>query len=434
MHDKSNLGPRFWRMWSAIGVSSLGDGMVFVALPLLALRFTHDPLSIAGVMVAGSIPAAIGGLPAGTLSDRMNRRRLIVSIEVIRFLILLAFGLAVLGRADGLPLIYLTAFGLGAMNVAFDVVAGSSLPSLVPLRDLVKANSHLLNVEMTGENIIGQGLGGIALSVSRSLPFLADAATFVASALLLNRAIPDSRPEPTDESAMQALKSGLAWYFRHPVLRTLTGLVASLAFCQSMVFGILVPYAHDQLHLSSTGYGVMLALSSFGTLVGGFSAQRLHKALGAGGTILLAGAIAASAYLLLAAVTSAVLATLVLAAETMAVIFGNVAAQSLRQILVPPSMQGRAASAYRTAILSCLPLGALAGGVVAAAAGIRPALLCAGGVQVVFLLATGPRLYRRIRQLRPSEEEPAPMVLELDDHVAKMPGSEITPAKVTSER
>jgi predicted MFS family arabinose efflux permease len=395
-------------------VSSIGDGMVVVALPLLALKFTHSPLLIAGVMVTGSAPAAIGGLPAGTLADRTNRRRLIVLIEFFRFLVLIAFGLAVLVHADGLVAIYLTAFALGAMNVAFDVVAGASLPAMVPSSQLVPANSHLINAEMTGQDIVGQGLGGLALSLARALPFIADAFSFVVSAILLNRAIPDSVPESSGESAVNALRSGLSWYFRHPVLRTLTGLLASLAFCQSMVFGVLVPFAHSRLHMSNTGYGFMLAVAGVGTVIGGYGASKLHKKLGNGGLLLLAGFLAAAVYPVLATVTSAITATLLLAIETMSVVGGNVAARSLRQSLVPDVMQGRAASAYSTVILSCIPLGALVGGVVAATGGTRTTLFTAGVIQVIFLLATGPRLYRRTRELSPKAEEPAPVVLELD--------------------
>lgn len=387
-------------MWTAIAASSLGDGIFSVALPLLALKFTRNPLEISAVVIVGQVPVVLAALPVGTLADRLNRRRLIVGIEVARFLALGVFGAFVLlGRAN-LLLIYLAAFLLGGLNIAFDVVGSACVPSMVRSNDLVRANAHLLNAEMTAENLIGQALGGLAMAVSRSVPFLGNAATMAASALLLNGAVPDNDPAPTGSSAWKDLTEGLRWFRDNPLLRLLTAVIASLAFCQGIVLGLLALYAREVLHLASTGFGLLLAVASIGTVVGGMLAKRIHDRLGSGGTILLAGSVFGAAYPVLAVTHSVLAAAAALFAQEAAVIVGNTASRSLRQQVVPPNMQGRAASANTVVILSCFPLGGLVGGTVAGAIGIQTAFMTAAVLQVAFLAATGPRLLTRIRAVR----------------------------------
>jgi predicted MFS family arabinose efflux permease len=413
---KIRLGRRFWRLWTALAVSSVGDGMFAVALPLLALQYTRNPLAVSAVMVSQLMPALLLGLPIGTLADRVNRRSLIVAVEIVRFAALAVFGTTLLlGRGD-LQLVYATAFLLGLLDLTFDVVCGASLPSIVKERDLVKANARLMNAELTSENLLGQALGGAALAISRSLPFLADAVSFIFSAILVNAAIPDTKPDTTRSTAWQDLREGLRWFIGHGSLRLLTAVVASFAFCQAVVFGVLALYAREQLHLSSGGYGLLLALSSAGLVIGAGIAPGVHDRMGSGKTILIAGVVAAASYPALAVTKSAAVATVALLAETAMVIMGNVAARSLRQRLVPPAMQGRATSAYMTIIRGSLPIGALAGGLIASAEGTRGAFLFAGALQFGFLVVVAPTLLRL-----GTREKPQPRRIDLCDAVQETP-------------
>lgn len=399
MRQGTGLGNRFWRMFSAVGISSVGDGMFQVALPLLALQYTRSAIAISCVMVAGRAPALLMGLPVGTLADRLNRRPLIVTIEIVRFLALGAFGVSIVFHDGSLTTIYLTAFVMGGLNVAFDVVSGASLPSIVSSHQLVRANAHLLNAEATSENLVGQALGGAALAAGRSIPFLADAATFVASAGLLRGALPDNEKSRSASSAWQDLLEGLRWFIRHPVLRLMTAIVASFALCQSIVFSVLALYGKQELHLSSADYGLVLALSSSGLLLGGAIAPRLHDRLGTGGTLITAGLLTAAAYPVLAATHSAFVATGALLVETAMVIVGQTASRSLRQLLTPESMQGRSASAFGCTIAACPLIGALMGGLLVNSEGLRGAFLTAGLLQIAVVAALGHRLLIHIRNL-----------------------------------
>ncbi|MGH9057365.1 MAG: MFS transporter [Acidimicrobiales bacterium] len=408
-HFPPGLGRRFWRLWAATGVSSLGDGVVLVAFPLLALAFTHDPLLIAGVVVAGRLPALLVALPAGALADRVNRRRLMMGIEAARFAALAAFGALVVAGADGLWAIYATVFVLGTFDYAFVFAAAAALPTIVAPDQLLRANANLIGVEVTTEELAGQALGGFALAASIALPFVADAGSFVASAALLRTAIPDNAPSGRETTLLADVREGMVWFFRSPLLRLLAGLVSSMAFCQALVVGILVLYGTEDLHLSRAGYGVMLGAAAVGNVVGMLAATQLHKRLGSGWSIGLAGLAAAVSYPVLAATRSPVAAAAALALEAVGVMVGNVAARSLRQSMVPQEMQGRAAAAYQMVILGSLPLGAVVGGVLAGHFGIRTTLLVAGCLQFAILAATAPRLVRLVRRTGTGHGASAPL-------------------------
>ena len=398
MHYPPRLDRRFWRLWTAAGTSSLGDGMVLVGFPLLALQYTHSAVLIAGVAMAGAAPALLVALPAGTLADRVNRRRLMVGIELFRFALLAGFGVTVLAGRASLPLIYATVFLLRGMGVVFDITAGAALPSITRPKLLVKANANLVTAQMVGQEIAGQALGGIIFAALSAVPFVADAATFAASAGLLNRAIPDNAPTKRETSFLADLREGVRWFIQLPLLRMLTGLIASLAFCQALVVGVLVIYATGTLHMSHSGYGILLGVSALGTLVAASAANQLHARFGSGWCIVGAGLAASAAYPILAATRSPVAAGGALALEAAGVVVGNIAARSLRQAVVPADLQGRIASTYQMTILTAIPLGSLVGGILAGQIGIRETFLIAGLLQFAVLIATAPRLISRVRR------------------------------------
>jgi MFS family permease len=173
-----------------------------------------------------------------------------------------------------------------------------------------------------------------------------------------------------------------------------------------MVLGVLVLYMTVNLHVSKAGYGLVLGLAAIGNIIGAVAADRLHIRLGGAKSILAAGVVAAAAYPLLAATSSEVVATAALGLESAAVFVGLVAAQSLRQALVPEEFQGRAGSAYMTLILASSPLGGTAGGLLAAGFGVRTTFVIAGCLQLAVMVVAGPRLVRLIQRDLPTPPGP----------------------------
>lgn len=425
------LGARYWRLWGGVVTSSLGTGILIVAFPLLALQFTHNPLAISGVLVAAQAPALITALPFGTLADRLNRRRLIIAIQLFRFAVLGAFGVAIIAHRDSLLLIYLTTFLLGGMTVAFDVVANAALPSIVDQENLVRANAHLLNAELTSENLLGQALGGAALAVTQSLPFLAEAGSLIVSAALLDKAVPNRSPEPSESAAWQDLRDGLRWFLGHSFFRLQVAIMGCLAFGQGMVLGLLALYARYNLHLSNAGYGLLLALATAGTVLGGIWIARVDDRVDSSVTMVLAAIVMAAGYPILAVTHSAIVACGALIAEEAGVIIASTASRSLRQRLAAPEMQGRAASANTMVLMSSLPLGALAGGLIGRATSVSTTFLCTAALELAFLAFAGPRLIRqRHMAFRNGDAGPLPLV-ELKADAGPLPMVDISDRGVT---
>ena len=398
MHYPPRLNRRFWRIWAAAGTSSLGDGMVFVGFPLLALTYTKSPIQIAGVAVAGAVAAPLVALPAGTFADRLNRRRLLVTRELSRFALLAAFGIAILRHEANLPMLYAVVFLLRGLSVAFDIAARAVLPSIVEPKLLVKANANLVTAQKVAEDIAGQAVGGVLFAAASSLPFIADALSFAGSAGILNRALPDTRPEPSPHSFATDLQDGLRWFGRLRLLRILTGLIASFAFCQALVFGVFVIYATQYLHMTRTGYGLLLGISAIGTAIAASAANQIYARLGSGWSIVVAGLAASAAYPIMAFTHSPVAAGGALTLETAGIVVGSVSGRSLRQSIVPPELQGRIESAYQMALLSAVPVGSLAGGLMVGHIGIRATYVVAGALQTALIALVAPRLLASLRR------------------------------------
>jgi len=431
------LGRGYWGLWAATGVSSLGDGMVILALPLLAASITRDGLALAGVLVAARLPWLLVSLPLGALADRQDRRRMAVTVEVARMTVLLAFGVALAAGLRSLGLVYLVAFGLGALECAFFGATSSAVPDLVPVDGLSRANGHLYAVRNAGEDFLGMVLGGLAFAALAALPFVLDGVSFAASAVLLlivlpraasRRAAPRRAAPPRAASrhrtvgdliasrtrkdsaraadAQSAAPSrptlrsdvvtGVGYLVGEPALRLLTAVIGGLAFMQAMVTGLMVAYGLGPLHLTHSSYGLVMAVAAVGTVGGGLLAGRIDARLGRAPALVLAALTAGVAYLVLAAAQSATAAVPAIMLEAFGATVGNVISLSMRQRRVPTNLLARTNSAFRMVVYGAVPVGALAGGLIAHAWSVRIAILTAGILQLLVVAATARPILRRL--------------------------------------
>ncbi|MDQ6696675.1 MAG: MFS transporter [Actinomycetota bacterium] len=383
---------------AATGTSSLGDGLVSVAFPLLAVTLTRDPLLIAGVAIAGRLPWLLISLPAGALADRMDRRRLVAVVETTRAIVLLGLGVTIAFGQATLVMLYGAAFVVGALETAFAAATRAIIPSLVRDAQVPRANGYLLAAETTAEQFAGPGVGGLLFAWAPAVPFLADAASFAGSAALLTRALPGSaiQSDSSSTTLMEDVRASLRWLRGQPALRVLALIVSTFAFCQAMVLSVLVLYGLRVLGLSKTGYGLFLSVAAIGDVLGSILAHRIHASIGAARTVAAAGIAAACGYLMLASTTTIAIGALGCTLEAFAVALGNVATLSLRHKLIPTELFGRVNNAFRTCVFGVVVVGALAGGVLTTRIGIRSTFLLAGGVQLLLTALLTQRLAAEI--------------------------------------
>ena len=392
----TTTSPRLRRLVAGIAASSAGDGLLVVALPLLAVRLTTQPLLIAGIAVAGGLPWLLVGLPSGALADRVERSTLVLAVDLARAAAIGALALAVLLGRSSIAELYVAAFLIGAGETAVVAATKAAIPELAAPSELIRVNGRVNAVETAGVEFAGPALGGLVFSIRSWLPLAGDALSYAASALLLRSAMAGAgaRRDPRRTSVAADMRAGLAWFGSSGALRVLATIVASFAFCQAAVLAVLVIYATRILHLHGAAYGVMLSVAALGDVAASLLAGRVHRRLGPFVTILLAGALAGGAYVLLGSTARPYVAVAALALEAAGSSLGNVTTLTLRQRIIPLELFGVVSNAFRMCVLGMVPLGALAGGLLTGSLGTRPTFVIAGILQlaVLALMATPLRL------------------------------------------
>jgi MFS family permease len=164
--EPGRLGRPFWQLWSASALSNLADGLVKIALPLVAVTLTDSPGLVAGVTLAVTLPWLLFALPVGALADRVDRRIAMVMADVVRAAAMAVLAVPlVLGlesSAAALWVLYAVALLLGTAETVYDTCAQSILPQVVARDRLPRANGRLIAVELTANEFVGPPAGGSA--------------------------------------------------------------------------------------------------------------------------------------------------------------------------------------------------------------------------------------------------------------------------------
>ena len=387
----AGLGRSYWKLWFASAGSNLADGMFWTAMPLLAFSITDSPVLIAGVAVASRLPWLLFPLIAGALADRLDRRRTMIVVDVIRAVILGVVTASVVTGTASIPLIYVLVFALGTAETFFDTAAQSIMPSLVERDLLSRANGRLYAAELTMNQFVGPPLGGLLAAFAIEAAFGVGAAAYLLAAFLVFAIAGSFRPvrEGPSRRIHEDIAEGLRYLFGHPVLRVLAGMVGVMNFVSNATFAILVLYAvtPGPLGLDEPGFGLLLTGFALGSIIGSVATERMERALGRAN--LLATTVAVNAVMtIVPAFTSSALvvgASFVFSGVT--IVAWNVVTVSLRQRIVPDHLLGRVNATYRLLAWGTMPLGAVFGGLVAEMFGIRAVFLVGGVITALLLFA-----------------------------------------------
>jgi len=399
------MDSRFTRLWSASTISNLGDGIVFAAFPLIVASLTRDPIAVAVLAFSLRLPWLLFALPAGVIVDRNDRRRLMVAADLVRAA---ALGLLALALAAGNPplfVLYLVGFLVGMAETIFDSAAEAFLPRIVDTPQLSKANGRLVSARWVANSFIGPPLGALLFVAATALPVAADALTFLVAALLVVT-IGGSFTADVAAAAgtMRAdIGEGIRWLWNHRLLRTTALMAGGYNLVVSGMVAILVLFAQDEIGLSDVGYGLVLAALGVGGLIGGLAARRIEARTGTANTLILTVMMAATAATTMGFTSHTLVLGGSIFAFGVATTLWNVVAISLRQELTPDPMRGRAAAAGKMIAYGAEPIGALLGGVVAAALGLRGPILVAGASLALMALAALPIVNERAIALARAE-------------------------------
>jgi MFS family permease len=381
------LGGNFARLWTAGTVSNLGDGVVLAAMPLLAASISRSPTVVALVTAAGALPWLVFSLVGGAIADRTDRRRTMSMVDGMRFVAMAALGVALLFDVESIALLVIVSFALGMAETVFDNASQAILPSVVAVDRLEAANGRLEGAQIVTNQFVGPPLGALLFGLTASAPFFLDAGTFAFAALLVLTLRGSFRPErEIDGTTIRSdIAEGVRWLWHHRVLRTLAIALGIINFVGVAAMTVLVLYSQDILHLSDFQFGLLFAVEAAGALLGTLVAARISARLGSGTSVALMIAISAASFLVPVVWAQPVAVAASLALGAFGGLVWNVITVSLRQSLVPDALLGRVNSAYRLIGWGTMPLGALAGGLLADGFGLRAPFLVASVVS--FLLA-----------------------------------------------
>jgi MFS family permease len=398
------LDASYWRLWGAVASSNLGDGLVSLALPWLATLLTRDALAIAAVALATRLPWLVFSLHAGALTDRFDRRKLMVLANSLRALIVGGAAAAIAFDVMTLPLLYVAGFVLGMCEVVFDNTSQTILPALVPRGRLERANGNIMGAQMVIADFVARPIAGAMVGVALALPFAIDAVTAAVSAALV-ASIPGSFRTPHDpEVARPAMRTqiaeGLRWLWRHRLLRTLALALATMNGVAAAALATYVLFVQEILGLDGLGFGLLLTAGSIGGLLGSVLAPNITARLGSGRSLFLAVLVPTIAFLVTATTSNVVLVGVAFASFSFTAIMWNVVTVSLRQVLIPDHLLGRVNSVYRFFGWGAMPIGTLLGGLLVQAVevgatrelGLRAPFLAAAGAYLLLAIVVSPKL------------------------------------------
>jgi MFS family permease len=382
----------YWRLWTAHTVSNLGNGVSAIAFPWLASALTRSPLTIAIVGLMSQLPWLLFTLPAGVVTDRFDRKKIIIATDVARGLVtLIACAILFANRSSFLHIkdptngytgssgpfligmMIVATFILGSAEVLGNNSSQTFLPDVVEETYLQKANGQMASAESIANQFAGPALGSLLLGISIYIPFLFDAGSFFASAALIalitsqGAKIVNNR-KGSSESASQLftneLKEGFRWLMSHRILRPMAFTLGSLNFISSMALASYILFAQEVLHVSIFVMAILGTAGAFGGLVGGIAGPKLIGRIGEGTTLTIALISFPTLFLLGSTVTRWYIFYILVFLEMFTAVFWNIVTVSFRQTIIPSELLGRVNSGYRFFGWGSMPLGSLSGGLI----------------------------------------------------------------------
>ena len=395
------------KLWAGQTISVFGDAITTLALPLVAVLTLDASAAQMGLLgAAGLAPHLLLSLTAGAWIDRRaRRRRILVIADLGRAALLATIPLAWVLGALTLAQLFAVSFLVGVLTVFFDLAYSSLFALVVPRRDIVDANAKL-SLSRSASWMGGPPLAG-ALVQALSAPFAVavDAVSFAVSAVFVGRIrVEEPAAETTSEPLRRRLGEGFRFVFHHPLLRSTLACVATINLFNFAFWAIFVLYATDDLGIEPGLLGLVMGAAAVGAAVGAVAGPRVERRIGIGPTFVV-GCVFFPAPLLLVPLADGPLWLVVgalFAAELLSgvgVMLLDVPSGSINLVLTPPRIRARADGVRRFVNYGVRPLGALLGGTLGSAIGLRPTLWIATGGAVLGALWLLRSPVLRLREL-----------------------------------
>ena len=370
----SRLGVGFRWLLPSSWLTNLGDGFALAAGPLLVASLTDDAFLVALAATFQWLPPLLFAPIAGALTDRHNRLRIVLLVNLARVCMLAVLVLAIATGYGSIGVVLTALFVLSTAEVFADTSTSTLLPMLVARDDLAIANSRLLTGMITFNQLAGPPLGAALFVIGSAWPFGAEALVVGLGVVLVSRVVlPPHADAATDRKERRLhhdIIEGFRWVIHHPAVRTLVLTIFIFNITFGAAWSVLVLYASQRLGLGDIGFGLLTTVMAAGGLLGTASYGWITRRVSLG-DIMRAGLIVETlTHLALALTTSAWVAVPVfLIFGAHAFIWGTTSV-TIRQRVVPTKLQGRVASVNMVGTYGGLVIGSGIGGVLAQHYGI----------------------------------------------------------------
>lgn len=361
------LGTAFRALLASQWSTNLSDGIGLAAGPLLVASETDDPRLVAAALVLQRVPWLVLGLYAGVIADRVDRRWLMVIANLAR----VGVGVVIIGTVTtdtiSVAVVLVALAVLGTAEVFVDTTANTLLPMVVEHDDLAIANSRVMFGQITLNQLAGPAIGATLFGIGRSVPFAASVVALVAGTVLLFGVswVREPQRDERERDVRREIVEGVRWLRGHGPMRTLaiTIFVFNLTF--GAAFSLLVLLAEDRLGLNEQQFGLLIATSAAGGVIGTLIYTRVESVLGAAWIMRGGLVIETLTHLVFAVTTTPWHAFLVFFTFGIHTSMWGATNATIRQRSVPLELQGRVGAVYLVGLQVGLVIGGLAGGVIA---------------------------------------------------------------------
>jgi MFS family permease len=367
----TRLGPSFRWLLAATVVNNIGDGVAISAGPLLVASQTRDPFLVSMALLSEYLPVLLFGVLGGAIADRLDRKRMVVVVNIGRAIVLVALVATIVSGTVNIAVVLVALFVLGTAETFADSASSTLIPSLVAREDLGIANARMQGAFVLMNQLVAPPIGAFLFVVGMALPFAANAAAFALGALLVSRVATSARQRKGEGSGLAAeIVEGVRWLLAHPPMRTLALTIFTFNVTYGAAWSVLVLYAGDRLGMNEVGFGLLTTAVAVGGVVGTVSYGRLERRFSLADIMRVGLLIETGTHLVLALTTSAAVALGTLVVFGAHAFVWGTTSTVVRQRAVPDELLGRVGSVYRVAIVGGLVIGTPIGGLLARSFGL----------------------------------------------------------------
>jgi predicted MFS family arabinose efflux permease len=403
------LGKGFRWLLASSWLSNTGDGIAIAAGPLLVASLTGNAFLIASAALLQWLPPLVFGLWAGALSDRVNRKLIVVTADLLRAAVLVALSLTILTGTVSIGLVLATLFLLGTAEVFADNTSQTLLPMLVHRDDLAIANARLVAGFITVNQLVGPPIGAALFAAGTASPFVAQSVLVALGAILVSRIVlPKHVAEASGKKAVRHdIAEGIRWVRHHAAVRTLVLTIFTFNITFGAAWSVLVLYATHRLGLGSVGFGFITTVGAAGGLVGTLSYGWIIRRVSLGNIMRIGLIIETLTHLGLAITTSPWVAMPIFFVFGAHAFIWGTTSITVRQRAVPTALQGRVGSVNTVGVYGGLVIGAGIGGLLAEHVGITAPFWFAFAGSGVFVILIWKQLRHIAHDDVPVEPESA---------------------------